>query len=355
MALDSQSTTDTVNPTVPHPAVRDSNPDQTLVHIYAAMFFIVNPSVAGAGLLTNSLGLLVLVRSGMRRTSNIFLLGLTLADSMFLLGGVAPTGFLQYTFNARLTYAYIGWRYPYPIAYSIHIIHSVFTTVTNLGLYTSTTLPAVISVERCFAIFLPLKFKQIMTTNKAIFIIILVFIAWLPWILFWQSCLDFFYYPLGGNKFTGVQQLSPYCTSNYNIVHVFDDYVLNYLSSVFLVTIIVVGSLLVSVKIRLTHATRKKLSSRKSTHPPRTTRTTRTLLAVSLIFSITNFIYFVVVSVMSEQMEENSQLNLAVNACLRCLNYLSSSSNFYVYIFLNKNFKSIFIALFRVENGRYYI
>lgn len=148
--------------------------DYSMYQIAATMLFIVHPAIAIAGLTTNCMGLLVLVKDGLHKTSNIFLLSLTLADSMCLVGGVNPTSLLQYSFRD----GYLWWRFSFSAAYCVYIFDSIVQFVVNMGMYVSLTLPAVIAAERFFAVYFPITFKRKMTVKTTMVVILIVCLSW---------------------------------------------------------------------------------------------------------------------------------------------------------------------------------
>lgn len=135
--------------------------------VYVVLLFIVNPIISVVGLISNTFGLVVLVKDGLHKSSTIFMVSLTIADSMSLVNAISPANLLQRTITYDFNYSFVGWSYPHDIAFFVFILCNTMAFCSNFGMSVALTIPPVISIERLIAVYFPLKFKHIMTCKTA--------------------------------------------------------------------------------------------------------------------------------------------------------------------------------------------
>lgn len=311
-------------------------------NVYGIIFFIVHPTIAVIGIISNTCGLVVFVKDGLHKSSTIFLASLTLADSMTLLNALNPTILIYLHLAEDFTIKYAGWPHSYHIALFILTLDQIMFFCVWLGLYVSLTLQPVITVERFLAVYFPLKFKRIMSSKNAKAIVLIVYLLWVPWILFYVSCYTFQYTSSG----LVTSEHTEFCSTHWDTIQLWIYSILNNITTIVPLVIVLLGSLLICIKVAQTTRKRRKMSTN---HRSGTIRATRTLLTISLIFLVVNFTYFIVPICLGDRMENDWQFYVLVNISLEILQYVGSSSNFYVYIFLNKKYKSLFLDFFRVR------
>lgn len=61
--------------------------------IYQIMKCFVNPSISIVGLIGNILSICILIQSGFKKPSNVFLLALTISDSLYLIRPISAPAF----------------------------------------------------------------------------------------------------------------------------------------------------------------------------------------------------------------------------------------------------------------------
>lgn len=306
------------------------------------MMFVVCPTIAVIGLLSNMFGSIILMKDGLRKSSTIFLMSLTVADSMTLFGALYPTYLIKYTLTQNFTCNYIGWFYSYLVSLLVVILDQIMFFSVILGSYVSMTLPPAISIERVFAVYFPIQFKQTLTSKKTKVIVFIIYMTWVLWCSFYLSCYSFRYTFSG----EGTMKLTEFCNKNWETILLMNNYIFNYLTSIVPLVIVLLGSLLVSIKIKLTTRKRREISTNQR---PGSLRATRTLLTVSVLFSVVNFTYFLTTTLLAQHPAVDVKLQDVVTLCMYALVYIGCSSNFFVYIMLNEKYKSLFLGLFRVK------
>lgn len=309
--------------------------------VHAALLFIINPTIGVVGMISNTFGLVVLVKDGLRKSSTIFLMSMTVSDSMTLFGALYVTNLITFKVDEDLTYTYIGWHYSYNAAFVIYNLDRIMLFFLMWGSYVSVTLPSIISVERVFAVYFPLQFKQMMTSKRAQAIVVITYMFWLPWNLFYTPCYSF-HYTLSG---TGTMEMTEFCNTNWEIISLFKGYIFNYMTSIVPLIVVLLGSLLVIIKIKITTMKRKDISTNLGSGSH---RATRTLLTVTLIYLVVNFTFFLTTTLLADELDNNYEQQDFVSVCLSTLVCIGCSSYFYVYVFLNEKYKSLFLDLFHV-------
>ncbi|KAH9509874.1 hypothetical protein Btru_045484 [Bulinus truncatus] len=248
----------------------DFSENLTILKIF---LLYVQPLIGCIGLAGNVLTFIILSKQGIRKSSNIIILSLTLADCLFLMRSVNAFHLL-----ARLDHPYVslglyGWETSIQIGYFMYISDKVTSTLEHWGGYVATNMPVVITVERFIAVFFPLKFKTLLTAKKVLLISIAVWIGWLPWI-----ASSLFYYSVGSftpssSKMFVYLHLSQMLIDGFEIINRLDDYFFNFISSIVPISLVCVGCVLIGVKIRITQIERKRLATTGKTSSLRTTRT----------------------------------------------------------------------------------
>ncbi|CAL1539690.1 unnamed protein product, partial [Lymnaea stagnalis] len=300
----------------------------------------VFPSVCLLGFSGNILSFYVLLRCKLKRPSDIFLFALTVSDCLYLLYPLDATKLLIY-FGSGV--ASIGWAFPEKVAHALFVINLISETFANLGAYTTTTLAVAITVERCLAVFFPLKFKHLVTPKRAWITVLCVFLFWSPWCLNAAFLASFYYVRLNGASAVGLALPSPYYNRNVHVITVFDKFVFSALSYWIPVILVTTGSILVGVKVKTAHRKRRELASSSSAEALSRSmkRTTRTLLSVSMIFAVLYGYGSLADVIRSETVSSEDLLGGILLETRNLAFHINSSSNFLVYLLTNRKFRAI--------------
>lgn len=197
------------------PKEQSSSTINMLEMVQAAVCFIVSPTIAVIGLISNTFGVIILVKDGLRKSSTIFLMSLTLADSMNLFGAVNPMNLVVYILAQDFTSLSLRWPYSYHITLFLYILDHIINFFVILGCYVCMTLTPAISIERVVAVYFPLTFKRTMTSKKAVVVNFIAYMLWVPWVFFYLSCYPFDYASLK----IGMSRLTDFCDTNRQQLH----------------------------------------------------------------------------------------------------------------------------------------
>ncbi|CAL1539691.1 unnamed protein product [Lymnaea stagnalis] len=298
----------------------------------------VFPAACGLGLIGNVLSLGILLRTRLKKSSYIFLFALTFSDSWAL--------FYRLDFTRLLIYygsgvASVGWAFSEEGAYALYVINRIIEFLSNLGAYCSTTLPVVIMVERCVAVFFPLKFNRLVTAKRAWIVVFCVYLFWLPWCFNAVFFTKFYYLRLSGIN-VGLPILSSYYLTNLKIIEICNTYFFASLASWVPVCLVVIGAVVLGIKIKVSQRKRQELLSSISTASQATHRTTRTLVSVSIVFAILYGYGFVTVLVVPIE-ASNGLLGIITTQTRFLATYLNSSINFFIYVATNNKFRKYFL------------
>ncbi|CAL1539694.1 unnamed protein product [Lymnaea stagnalis] len=299
----------------------------------------VFPAVCGLGLIGNVLSLGVLLRTRLRKSSYILLFALTFSDTLAL---IYPLDFTRLLLYYGSGVASIGWAFSEEGAYALYVINKILEFLTNLGGYCSTTLPVVIMVERCVAVFFPLKFNRLVTAKRAWIVVFCVYLFWLPWCLNAVFFTKFYYLRLSGIN-VGVPILSSYYLTNLNIIEICNKYFFASLASWVPVCLVVIGAVILGLKIKLSQRQRQKLVSPKTDVMKQSMhRTTRTLVSVSIVFAILYGYGFVTLLAVPIE-ASNDLLGIILRQSRFSATYLNSGINFVIYVAMNSKFRKSFL------------
>ncbi|KAK3751126.1 hypothetical protein RRG08_039131 [Elysia crispata] len=298
---------------------------------------IVIPSVSLVGLFGNISSILVLYRQGLNKSSNILLMAMAVADIFFLLG---TNNILD---NWRTFYK---TRISYDQARAFYFVHMFQNFSMELGNGMSVLLAVLVTLERMVAVYLPLKFTSIIRpwrTRIAVVLVLLIALFKAGWGFL---VFEFFY-----NEKRGVPRIK--WTAFYQNQKVFFthlmgayDYILGFIP----VMTVCVGCILIGVKVSIAAANRAKMLTSSggeralNQKQPRNSRTTLTLLSVCVLFTCTLGVGFCLETLMTSELTWKYYiLRYKVTFLLYAIN---SSSNFIIYVGMNKNFRDTYVSIF---------
>ncbi|CAL1539693.1 unnamed protein product, partial [Lymnaea stagnalis] len=298
------------------------------------MTLFVTPAVCGLGLIGNVISLCVLLCTGLKKSSYVFLFALTFSDSCWLLYALDASRLL-FLYGSSL--GWVGWEFPQEVAYGLFVMNHVIEFVANLGGYCSTTLPVAIMAERCLAVFYPLKFHRLVTAKRAWIAVLCVCLFWLPWCLHSAFLYSFFYFRYRGVSF-GLPYLSPYYIKNRKTINLLDQYLFSSLASWVPVILVIAGAVVLGVKIKISHRKRQGLLSSTFAEPRvMTTRTTRTLVSVSVVFAVLYGYGLLTLLIKLKGIDAISDEILTQTRFLMV--DINSSMNFVIYLMMNGKFR----------------
>ncbi|XP_059170262.1 neuromedin-U receptor 2-like [Physella acuta] len=323
------------------PVITSPQPYDEIDGTHVTLKRVVNPLVALLSLMGNSLNCVVLAKSGLAKPSNMFLFSLAIADFCTLLKVLFTTIFLSLW---RMNRQPGQDSFPQDLAYVYFFFERLTTFLFLWGGYVGSNIPAIIVVERIVAVYFPLRFKSLVTPRTAGAALTITWTFWLPWCMLQTTFLT----PSGlvaTDTDVYYATFSQFCLDHIDAIDIIYSYVLNYLSSVFPVSVIVVCSFLIGVKVRQTMRMRRRISTYRQGY---STRTTRTLVTVAAVFALFNASYFTVWCCFSQDIKSGDGTSLVVDEVEFLIVYLTSASNFFVYVVLNSKFRKVCLGLFIV-------
>ncbi|KAI8767664.1 G-protein coupled receptor [Biomphalaria glabrata] len=306
----------------------------------------VQPIVGILGMVANILTFAMLIKSGLKKPSNIIIFGLTLADCFLLITPINIFDLTARFLHSKETANYFGWECSEKLARFLSVVNRVLTTLHYWGGFAGTGLPVVITLERIFAVFFPMKFATIVTSRRAILAVVSVWLFWGPWACFSAFLRDFRYTVLPSGQSIGYEKSAELLISNFLVVQTLNRYVFNFLSSIVPVSIVTFGCVMIGVKVKHSLLQRQRMSSAKKTKRP-SLKTTRTLVAIALIFATVHGTYFTMTCAMVDQYINDTTFSLVLDEIKLTLIYVCGSCNFFVYVLLNSKFRNILIGMFQ--------
>ncbi|CAL1540747.1 unnamed protein product, partial [Lymnaea stagnalis] len=305
--------------------------------------FGVTPAISVFGVVGNIFSIIVLIKRGMRKCSNILLVSLAFSDITFL---ISFNSVPKIIYEAVWNHEYVGYsRKDTDILFITFNIFTVFDySFGMMGL----TIPMLITLERIVVIFFPLNFRRIITPRRTWLSVAGVAVFWVSVVApscFWLE-VSFTVDPYR-NISTGIIQRTTSYHQNLAAVSALEDLII-FTCYVIPLVFTVLGSLVISVKVRVHSAQRKKLTSGRGSG----NRTTKTLLAVCTIYTVTTAFYTLPLYVpqyASSSLTDESPTNMGkiyyqIANIVLCVN---GSSNFVVYVALNKTFRDTYKGLFK--------
>ncbi|KAI8794372.1 FMRFamide receptor [Biomphalaria glabrata] len=320
--------------------------DEQTLYVLRVLMFGVTPAISVFGITGNVFSMLVLSRHGLRKSSNILLFSLALCDLSFLIGfNSVPK--LLYEVSGKAE----GFRYSEGVSYTLYILYHVFHNMDYALGGVSLTLPMLITFERLVAVYLPLKFHQIVTPVRTWCAVGTICAFWCAFFIHMSMYADFSYgFSDRFNQSVGLIIRSTYHYNNINTVAILE-VTMSYLMMNIPPSITLVGCIAIGVKVKMASTNRRKMSSSTSSESSR--RTTKTLLAVCAVYMVTCFVLslptfipqYVAYTMISDAPSNLGKVMYQMMNIILCIN---SSYNFIIYVAMNKNFRDTYKSLFVV-------
>ncbi|KAK6965508.1 neuropeptides capa receptor [Biomphalaria glabrata] len=307
------------------------------------LMFGITPAISIFGFVGNILSIIVLVKHGMSKCSNILLVNLSFCNIIYL---ISFNSIPKIMYEAIWNHEYVG--YSKSTCDALFILFTLFTLCDYTFGLMGMTLPMLITVERLVVIFFPFKFKQLLTPTRTWLIIVCMSFYWLSIFVyssFWQV-LDYSFDSVR-NVSIGLFTKSTFYNDNPESVAAIQNLMI-YTSIIIPPIFTVTGCIVISIQIKISSAKRKKMtSSMRSTN-----RTTKTLLAVCAVYCVSSVVLSLPLFMPSEYAsydltdEAPSNVGKLFYELANIVSCVQSSSDFIVYIGLNKQFRDTLRKLF---------
>lgn len=301
---------------------------------------VVNPVIGSIGLISNLVSATVIIRSGLRKPSNILLLTLAIAD-MFCMFKSLNVGWLLSYLRQKIPLKYPGWEMSYMAAYTCYVVDKILVRVSNYAAMMSSCATVLITLERCVAIFLPLQFSSIVTPRRAWFTIMTIAALLLPIYIFKAFLNDFSYvFRQDFNVSMGTNRGSVFYRQTRASIKIFENFFIPYLEVSAPLAFVIFGCVVISVKLTTVRRKQRALVQgvKKSTRSSQ--RTTNTLLMVCLMFSLTRVCYlFIYLPIFDDSKVRTRNVSFLFVDVRWTLIQVNSACNIVVYVLFNPTFK----------------
>ncbi|KAI8785575.1 G-protein coupled receptor [Biomphalaria glabrata] len=306
----------------------------------------INPSVSAVSLLLNLLSVMVFVKSGLRKPTNIFLFALSLADTMSQAMSLNFAQILRY-FGPEKPFPQIkAWQYPYTTSYVLFVCEMLWNFVGEWGMYVQSSIPVLISAERILAVFWPLKFRQWVTCKFASVVVTLAYVFWLPWIITFENNYTFWFFEIQHYYFASRVE-SQFSIDNLSLILFFSIKFFQNLSSWVPVALVMALCVAIAVKVKLT-LNKRQLLTTSGDSKRWSTKTTRALVSVCIFFALTHGVYCIIVNVYAYDLENATFKSNLVGEYLRLILCANKVCNFFVYVWFNDNFKRCLKGMLKI-------
>ncbi|CAG5120865.1 unnamed protein product [Candidula unifasciata] len=316
---------------------------ETSLSIQWIFALIIIPCISLPGILGNMSSMIVLHRHGFKKTSNILLAALTLADAFYLIGiNNVPAYIHDYSSSP-------GFAYSTTVCYVLYGLYRLFFLLELWGNWCSLTLPVLITLERIVAVYSPFKFPIIVTPRRTWTAVIAIFILWVPVNVYYFFLDDLVFVDIDGHSHGVITRTRLYTDDNYKQIYVFINRTAIILTEPISVLLVIVGCIMVGVKIKAASVKRRKMMSAviSVTQKPAaipSSRTTWTLMLVCIVYTITiGSAFFIQLTVTPSR---NTQVDKILDTMVRFVKCLHSSCNFFIYIYANRNFRDTYRHIF---------
>ncbi|XP_013082734.2 probable G-protein coupled receptor B0563.6 [Biomphalaria glabrata] len=320
-------------------AIVSVNDLTTIEWIFA---FVAVPMVSIPGLVGNVSSLIVLYRHGFKKTSNILLVALSIADACYLIGVNNIPAFMHEYSTGR------GFHYSVTSCYVLYGLYRLYRLLELWGNWTSLTLPVLITIERLVAVYHPFKFPLLVTPRRTLVAVVISYLLWLPLNVYYFFLEDLVFVQQGGVIVGRIVPTRYYQDKAWYSVYLSVKKAAIILSEPIPILLVVIGCFMVGVKIRLAHAKRRKMmyfvSSVTNARATPAFRTSWTLLLVCIVYSITIGTAFFLE--MGISVDVSFTANIVLAAAIRLVKCIHSSCNFFIYIYINRNFQETYRSIF---------
>uniref|UniRef100_A0A2C9KTN9 G-protein coupled receptors family 1 profile domain-containing protein n=1 Tax=Biomphalaria glabrata TaxID=6526 RepID=A0A2C9KTN9_BIOGL len=157
------------------------------VKIFIFVFsYLSIPVISLFGIIGNAMTLSVLIRHGFRKSYNIFILALAIADTLFLVG-------VNNIPRILLLADKFGFFYTRAESLTLYVVFIVQIGMELNGKYMSMIIPTFVAVERFVAVYFPLHLKSLITCRRARLAVSVLFVSWIPANIYFFMLMRFDY------------------------------------------------------------------------------------------------------------------------------------------------------------------
>lgn len=307
------------------------------------LIYIVNPVIGITGLTGNIIGLFVITKCGLHRTSNILLFCLTLGDILCLIGTVnLPLLTSSTSDNAQVT-----WTLPYLHARIVAALYMLTLVVSKTGYAVSIQISIWMMVERLLAVFFPLTFRNLVTPARVWFLGLFVLCASSAFNIYsLKTQYTFLYGQRLSNVSGGMYMVSLVGANAYIISH--GSYVFLYWLPV---VVVILACIVISVRLVTVREVSDKLTSftRKQ---PSSSRVRATFSIICLKVCLSQIILiprYVVMHVTADFYHSTLGFVFITVFVFDSFVFVNSACDCIIFVALNKQFRSLFLKYFIVR------
>ncbi|XP_005104803.1 probable G-protein coupled receptor B0563.6 [Aplysia californica] len=320
--------------------------DETTHLVMQILMYGVTPTISTLGVLGNVFSIIVLLKHGLHKCSNILLFCLAIGDLVYLIAFNSVPKLLY-----ELSGVAFAWDYNEVTAHTLFVLYSIFHFLDYAIGLSSLAIPMLITAERLVAVFLPMKFSRIITparTWTAVGIICLFWIIVIFYSSLWSQFKYVFYPKL--NISMGIIERSDRYFQEQDVGDVLEE-MIKYLTLKIPPGLTLVGCVIIAVKIKMASAKRRKMTSNGAARETKSNRTSKILLSVCAMYTVTcaivslpNYLPQYGYYTMTGDAPNNvGRIGYQFFNIVGCTN---SSCNFIVYVGMNKNFRDTWKSLF---------
>lgn len=316
--------------------------------IFKILVLVVTPTVSALGIVGNCFGVIVLLKQGLRKSSNILLVVLALSDIVFLVSFNGERLILYHLIDLQ-TFRELSDQ----TCGDVMVIFYICFYFDYSSGTISSTLPTLVTMERLVAVFFPLDFHRIVTTRRPWLIVSFMCLTWLAFLIYPSFFLRLRIVYSINNISTAIID-HQYRTGSNSALEILEHFLL-YSAMTLSPILTALGCLIISLKLRFETAKRKKMTAREIS----SNRTTLMLLAVCVMYVVTCAIMSLPIylpnDIVSTAFTDGNPSNQSkvihqttnIIACINC------SCNFVVYVCTNRKFRDDYIDIFcNLKNKR---
>ncbi|CAG5130434.1 unnamed protein product [Candidula unifasciata] len=315
--------------------------EEILESVYTILVLVVTPTVSALGIVGNCFGVAVLFKQGLRKSSNIFLIVLAVADMIYLVSFNGERLILYHLIDLE-AFRFLSDQ----TCSDFMVLFCIFFYFDYSTATVSYTLPTLITIERLIAVFAPLSFHRIVTVRRTWIIVLLMCLTWFAFLIYPSFFLELRVANGSINKSSAFIE-HKFVTVSGPALEVLEHFLL-YCAMTISPIFTAFGCLIISLKLKFENVKRKRMTTREKS----SNRTTLMLLSVCVVYIVTCIIQSLHIylpnEIVSTVFTDRSPSNLSkilhqsanIASCINC------SSNFVVYICTNKQFRNVYVEIF---------
>ncbi|XP_005090535.1 neuropeptides capa receptor-like [Aplysia californica] len=317
--------------------------DEVTHLVMQILMFYATPVISVLGITGNVFSTIILLKHGLHKCSNILLFCLAISDTAFLIAFSSVPKILY-----EVTGVPMAWAYNEQAAHVAYVFFTFFHIVDYAAGLSSLAIPMLITMERLVAVFLPMRFSEIVTPFRTWSAVAIVYTFWFMVYIYTSFWFKFLYeFDPKLNISVGLIGRSDRFYQELDLSAALDE-VIRYLTLIIPPSFTLVGCIFIAVKIKLASIKRQKMTTTKET---KSNRTSKMLLAVCALYTVTcgmlslptylpEYGYY---TMTGDAPNNIGRIGYQVVSMAVCVN---SSCNFIVYVGMNKNFRDTWKSLF---------